>query len=155
MHVQMCHVLSRGMSKCFHWNLDQRCKIYLKNSNLLWRYKQNTDRISTKWNTPPSSPPRPFLPPHLNLRVAEKDQSFENERSSRLIEYHYGNEIFLLQTNLYIKKTSLQPSKNLLQTKHTSQMSSLQKLLKVLQIVIAKNLKTFSINAYKKISFHI
>ena len=33
----------------------------------------------------------------LNLRAVEKDYSFENEESYRLMKYHYGNEIFLLQ----------------------------------------------------------
>ena len=33
----------------------------------------------------------------FNLRVVEEDYSFENEESYRLMKYHYGNEIFLLQ----------------------------------------------------------
>ena len=39
--------------KCFYWNLNQSCKIQTKCSNPFWRYKQNTDRISTKWNAHP------------------------------------------------------------------------------------------------------
>ena len=38
------------MSKCFYWCFDQICKIYLKNFNPSWRYKQNLDYISRKWN---------------------------------------------------------------------------------------------------------
>ena len=33
----------------------------------------------------------------LNLGEEEKDYSFENEESYRLMKYHYGNEIFSLQ----------------------------------------------------------
>ena len=33
----------------------------------------------------------------LNLRALEKDYSFENEESYRLMKDHYGNEIFSLQ----------------------------------------------------------
>lgn len=32
----------------------------------------------------------------LNLWEVEKDYSFENEESYRLMKYHYGNEIFSL-----------------------------------------------------------
>ena len=42
--------------QCFHWNLDQNCKIYLKNSNPLRRYKQNGD-WKTSWGYF-------FVPPH-------------------------------------------------------------------------------------------
>ena len=54
MRMRRCFkFLNTGISKCFYWNLDQGCKIWLKNSNPFWRYKQNTDRISTKWNAHP------------------------------------------------------------------------------------------------------
>ena len=33
----------------------------------------------------------------FNLRLVEKDYSFENEESYRLMKYHYGNDIFSLQ----------------------------------------------------------
>lgn len=33
----------------------------------------------------------------LNLRVVQKDQSFEKEESHKLIKYHYENEAFSLQ----------------------------------------------------------
>ena len=52
----------------------------------------------------------------------------------------------------YLKKTSLKLSKNVPQTKYGSQMVSLKKLLKTLQIAVVKNLKMFSINAYMKIN---
>ena len=47
----MFEILNIGISKCFYWNLDQSCKIWLKNSNPFWRYKQNVDCISPKWNS--------------------------------------------------------------------------------------------------------
>ena len=49
-HAQMFEILNIETSKCFYWNLDQNCKIWLKISNPLWRYQQNVDCISTKWN---------------------------------------------------------------------------------------------------------
>ena len=52
-HAQMFWILNIGISKCFYWNLNQSCKSWLKNSNPFWRYKQNTDCISTKWNAHP------------------------------------------------------------------------------------------------------
>ena len=45
-----CLKFKIGISKSFYWNLNLSCKISLKNSGLLWRYKQNADWISTKWN---------------------------------------------------------------------------------------------------------
>ena len=45
--------------------------------------------------------------------------------------------------NLYLKKTSLKLSKQFPQTKHASQMASLQ-ILKTLHIATVRNLKTFS-----------
>ena len=41
----------------------------------------------------------------LNLRVAEKDQSFENEESCRLIKYLMEMKYF--RYNLYLKKAFL------------------------------------------------
>ena len=50
----MFHILSREMSKCFHWNLSQSCKTELENSNRLWRYKQNADRFPPSGKCPKS-----------------------------------------------------------------------------------------------------
>ena len=33
----------------------------------------------------------------LNLRMAEKDQLFENEESYRLVKHHYGSQTYSLQ----------------------------------------------------------
>ena len=59
----------------------------------------------------------------LNLRVVQKDQSFEKEESHKLIKYHYENEAFSLQT--VSKQDILKQQKSFPQTEHASQMKTL------------------------------
>ena len=61
----------------------------------------------------------------------------------------------LLNPKKKLPLLGLNLSKTFPQAMHAFQMACLQKLLKTLEIVFAKNLKILSINAYKKISFHI
>ena len=63
--------------------------------------------------------------------------------------------IFLHVVLVRIIVPCLKLSKNFPQTKHVSQMTSLQKLLKSLHIVIVKNFKIVSMDTYKKIRFKI
>ena len=57
--------------------------------------------------------------------MAGKDLSLENEESSGLIKYHYGNETFSLQTTSTVINEAV---KNFPQKKHASQTASQQKL---------------------------
>ena len=50
---------------------------------------------------------------------------------------------------LYINKEDILIAIKKLPSEHASEMKPLQKLLKILQIVIAKNIKIFSVNCYK------
>ena len=49
---------------------------------------------------------------------------------------------------LYIYKEDILIAIKKLPSEHASEMKPLQKLLKILQIVIAKNIKIFSVNCY-------
>ena len=63
------NVRMRRCFKCFYWNLDQSCKIYLKNSNPFWRCKKIQTAFPRSGIFPRSGMHTPSPTPRSSLLV--------------------------------------------------------------------------------------